>query len=78
MFFVSRHIFDRTGQLERKTLEKSPKSTLHGVPKIDPRATKIALLEVRIHRKRFANANLLVQLVLGSKKVALERALGGS
>ena len=30
MFFVSRHIFDRTGQLERKTFEKSQKSTLQG------------------------------------------------
>ena len=37
-FFVGRHFFERTGQLERKTLEKSQKSTLRGTqnrPKSD-------------------------------------------
>ena len=37
-FFVCRHFFERTGQQERKTFEKSPKSSLRGVqnrPKSD-------------------------------------------
>jgi len=37
-FFVSRHIFERRGPLEQKTLEKSPKSTLRSTqnrPKSD-------------------------------------------
>ena len=38
MFFVCRRFFERTGQQERKTFEKSPKSSLRGVqnrPKSD-------------------------------------------
>ena len=38
-FFVSCHFFERNGQLERKTFEKSEKSTLRG-SKIDSRSTK--------------------------------------
>ena len=40
MFFVSRHFFERTKPLERKTLEKALKSTLWG-NKIHPESVKI-------------------------------------
>ena len=62
MFFVSRHIFDRTSQLEQKTLEKSPKSTLQGSqnrPKSDQNRSSECKLELRRAlggRKRAARA----------------------
>ena len=48
-FFVGRHFFERTDALERKTIEKSSKSTLWGGSQIDPRATKIHPRATKIH-----------------------------